>query len=314
MQQYILHRTLLFIPTVFGISLLIFALLRVMPGDVAAAILGDERRPEVIEQVRHDLGLDKPLPLQYLEWMGGVIRGDFGKSYWYKTSVLEEIAKRYPVTLELAVLSIFFAILIAIPTGVISAIKQDTMVDYTLRIFTIGGLAIPNFWLGTLMILALVIWFRWIPPFGYVSPTQDLWANLQQFLLPSLALGYSLSAILSRMTRSQMLEVLREDYIRTARAKGLLERNVVLRHALKNMLLPVVTLSGIQLGFLLGGTVIMESIFVLPGMGRNLVDSILHRDYPMTQGIVLLMALTYTTINLLVDVLYAWLDPRINYR
>ncbi|MCX6020555.1 MAG: ABC transporter permease, partial [Chloroflexi bacterium] len=200
MQQYILHRALLFLPTVFGISLLIFALLRVMPGDVAAAILGDERRPEVIEQVRHDLGLDKPLPQQYLEWIGGVVRGDFGQSYWYKTSVLEEIAKRYPVTLELAVLSIFFAILIAIPTGVLSAIKQDTMIDYALRIFTIGGLAIPNFWLGTLMILGLVVWFRWIPPFGYVSPTQDLWANLQQFILPSLALGYSLSAILSRMT------------------------------------------------------------------------------------------------------------------
>lgn len=319
MRQYILRRLLLMIPLLFTVSLLIFLLLRVMPGDVMIAILGGvegegaKLSPEQTAAIRKEWGLDKPIHVQYMDWVSGVVQGDFGRSFWYKTSISADIAKRYPVTLELALLAMLVSLLIALPVGIISAIKQDTWVDYLFRVVSIGGLAVPSFWLGILMLLAMVVWFRWTPPFGYVSIWENPTDNFLQFIWPALALGYALSAIVSRMTRSQLLEVLREDYIRTAWAKGLRERSVVLRHALKNALLPVITVSSLQLGFLMGGTVIMETVFVLPGLGRSLVDAILHRDYPYVQAIVLLICSTFMVVNLCVDLLYAWLDPRIRY-
>ena len=318
MGAYIIRRLLLMVPLYFVVSVAIFVLLRVTPGDTLLVIAGageggGKLAPEVAAQIRHQWGLDKPIHLQYLDWLGGILRGDFGKSFYYKNKISEDLAKRFPVTLELALMSITISLLIALPVGIISALKQDTWIDYFFRIFTIAGLAMPGFWLGILLILMMVVWFRWIPPFGYVPPWVNPKDNFAQFIFPALILGYRLSAVVSRLTRSQMLEVLREDYIRTAWAKGLKQRTVITRHALKNALLPVVTLSSLELGGLLGGTAIIEIVFVLPGMGRMLVDAIVHRDYPVVQAVVLIIAGIFMSINLIVDVLYAYLDPRIRY-
>jgi len=319
-RQYIAKRLLLIIPSWIGVSMVIFVLLRIVPGDAASALilsesrLNDRATEEAIAAVREKLGLNDPLYVQYAHWVGDVLHLNLGKSLWSRKPVTQEIAEHFPVTAQMAVMAVAISLLIAIPIGVLSAVRQDTFVDYLFRVVSIAGLAMPNFFVGTLIVLFLIIVFQWAPPLGYTPPWKDLGANLQQLIWPAAALGYSLSAIVSRMTRSQMLEVLREDYVRTAWAKGLRERQVVLRHALKNAFLPVITITGTQLAVLLGGTVIMEQIFSIPGMGRNLIDAINHRDYPLVQGVVFLMATIFLVTNLLIDILYAWLDPRIRYR
>jgi peptide/nickel transport system permease protein len=319
MQTYILRRMLLMVPTLLTVSVVIFGILRVMPGDVTVAITGGvggetlKLSPEEKAAIRAEWGLDQPLYRQYLSWIGGVLRGDFGTSFWYKTSIRSEIAERYPVTVELAVAAVMISFAFALPLGVISAVRQDTPVDYLFRVISVFGLAIPSFWLGILLLLFTSTQFHWTPPFGYVSLWKDPRTNFLQFFLPVITLGFALSGILTRMLRSQLLEVLREDYVRTAWAKGLRERAVIMRHALKNAMMPVLTLSAIQFGVILGGAVVTETVFVLPGLGRSLVDAVTKRDYPMVQAIVLLIGTTFMLINLVVDILYAWVDPRIRY-
>ncbi len=321
MRQYIIRRLILILPVVLGASLIVFFLVRVAPGDIVLLILegqgqagkGGQLASTEADKLREELGLNKPIHVQYLDWLGGIVRLDMGKSMWTGRDIAGEIKERYPVTLQLALMAIFLSILVALPVGILSAIYQDTWVDYVFRIFTVTTLAIPNFFVAILLILALVLWFGYTPPLGFALFWEDPTKNLQQMIFPAAVLGLRLSAIVGRLTRSQMLEVMRLDYIRTARAKGLMERTVVYRHALKNALLPVITVSAIQFGALLGGTVIMETIFSLPGLGRALVEAIRFRDYTVVQNLVLLAAFTFASINLIVDVVYAWLDPRVSY-
>jgi peptide/nickel transport system permease protein len=260
-----------------------------------------------------ELGIDRPYWVQYVDWMRQMLTGDLGKSYRYDQPAWQIIRPLVPVTLELAALSTLFAVLIGVPTGVISAVRQDTTLDYMLRVFSLAGLSMPAFWLGMVIILGLVTWFAWIPPLSYVSPFQDLKLHAVQFLLPSLAVGYRSSALIMRITRSSLLEVMREDYIRTAWAKGQTGRVVIWRHALKNALLPVVTVIGIEFAFLIGGLVVTETVFNLPGVARFLVQAILWRDYPIVQNLVMFIAIVVILCNLLVDMLYGVLDPRVRY-
>lgn len=317
MRQYIIRRILLLVPVLVGVSLIIFTLMRVLPGDVAVMMLSGSGQtavdPAAAAKLRQDLGLDKPLYEQYLTWVWQLVHLDAGKALRTDVPVFQEILRRLPLTLELAALSVLLSLVIALPLGVISALRQDTWVDYVFRVVSIGGLAMPTFWTGIILVLVLLIVFRWQPPLGYAGLIDNPVKNLQQIVWPVLVLGYYLSAAVSRMTRSCMLEVFRQDYIRTAWSKGLRERVVVYRHALKNALLPVVTILAFQFGTLMGGAVVMETIFTLPGLGSVLVESIVFRDYPMVQTIVLLIAIMFTFVNLSVDVLYAWLDPRIRY-
>lgn len=317
MQYFVLRRVALIVPTLLGVSLAIFIIMRVIPGDVATYIAtrGGEGNasPEQIQALRVKLGLTDPLPVQYVKFVGGLVKLDAGDSLWTGRPVIGEISSRIPLTLELAFLSVLVSVTVAVPLGVIAALHRNTWVDYLLRVISISGLAIPNFWLGVLIILILSIYFAWIPPLGYANFFSDPVRNLQQMIWPAVALGFRLAAIVSRMTRSSMLEVAREDFVRTARAKGLRDQVIVYRHLLKNALLPVVTLIGLQLSGLLAGTVIMETIFTLPGIGRLLIDGINHRDYPIVQTIVVLLAVMFASVNLLVDVMYAWLNPRIRY-
>jgi peptide/nickel transport system permease protein len=317
MVTYIVRRILLMIPTLLGAVTLIFLLMRLLPGDVALYILGSGESSEVnkqaLQQIREDLGLDQPLLVQYGQWLWGAVRLDFGNSYWTRQPVTEELKRRYPITANLAVMSLLLGTLIAIPIGVLSAVRQDTLADYAARIFVISGLSLPNFWLAILIILALVHYFRWLPPLDYAPFWADPWQNLKQLAFPALATGYRLSAIGARMTRSSILEVLRDDYVRTARAKGLREYVIVLKHALRNALLPVITIIGLELLTLFGGLVVIETVFTIPGIGRYLVDAITHRDYPSVQALVFMFALLVVTVNLLVDIVYGFLDPRIRY-
>src|SRR5262245_24073642 len=317
MSTYILRRILLMIPTLLGSVTLIFIIMRMLPGDVALYILGAEETAtvnrEALATIRRDLGLDHSLPVQYVQWLWGVVRLDLGTSYWTKQPVIDELAQRYPMTANLAVLSLVLSILIAVPIGVLSAIKQDSVVDYAARIFVIGGLSLPNFWLAILVILGLVHYFKWLPPLDYAPFWVDPWLNIKQLAFPALITGYRLAAISARMTRSALLEVLRDDFVRTARAKGLRERGVVLKHALKNALLPVITITSVELLVLFGGLVVIETVFTVPGIGRYLVDAILHRDYPSIQALVLVFSLFVVVVNLLVDIAYALVDPRIRY-
>lgn len=318
MRRYLLRRLVQVVPVLIGISIVVFLIMRLLPGDVAAMILmgptGEAGvRQEDLLALREKLGLNDPYLIQYLRWIKEMVFLEGGISLWSETPVFQEIRQRLPLTIELAVLSLLFSLLIALSSGILCAAWQDSPLDYTLRMLSMLGLSIPNFWLGTLLILGLSRLFFWSPPLGYTDFFSDPWTNLQQVIWPVLVLGTGLAAVTSRMTRSAMLEVLREDYIRTAWAKGLSGKRVVLRHALRNALLPVITLSAVQLGHLLSGTVIVEMIFTLPGIGRYLVDSILHRDYPVIQAIVTLIAVMFVLLNLLVDLLYAVIDPRIRY-
>ncbi len=314
MQRYVAGRLLLLPPTLIGVSLIIFTIMRLLPGDVVEIVLGTAQgvTEEQKAQLRRDLGLDRPLPVQYAEWIGGLVKLDTGRSLFTKARISSELKDRLPVTAELALGAVLLSSAIALPVGILSAVYQDRAPDYFLRIFSILGLALPIFWIQTLVRnLLLPKYLGWVPPPGYADPWDDLGKNLQQMWMPVLLLGYAQSAIISRLTRSTMLDVLREDYIRTARAKGLRERGVILRHATRNALLPVVTLATIQLGTLLGGAVITESVFGLPGVGRYVLDSIRNRDYPVVQAVIVLIATSYALLNLAVDLLYGWIDPRI---
>jgi peptide/nickel transport system permease protein len=315
--HYVLKRLLLMIPTLFGVAVLIFLLLRVLPGDIVElkyAGTGSYAPKEALARERAQLGLNQPIWKQFITWIVGIPRLDFGTSMWTGQPITHEIAIRLELSIELALMATFVAVLISIPLGVLAAVKQDTWVDYFVRIFSIAGLAIPSFWLGIVIILAFVIYFRWLPPLTFTSFWVDPMANLTQLIWPALAVGYRYSAVATRMTRSAVLEVLREDYIRTARAKGLWERAVLIRHALKNALLPVITVIGLEFAFLVGGLVVTEQVFNLNGIGKLFVEAISQRDYTMVQSLVLLTSFVFIFVNFLVDLINAFLDPRIRYQ
>ena len=316
MYKYVLRRMMLAIPVLLLSSLIVFSLMRVMPGDALIALMGESGNvgERELAKLRGDLGLDRPYVEQYGLWLWQMVSLNPGHSIFTNEPIAVSLRKAVPVTLELAALAMIIGLVIAVPVGVLSATRQDTPSDYVGRVVAVSGLSLPDFWLGTLVITFAAIWFHWIPPIGYVSLWESPWRNLQQFVLPAAVLGFRLSAATMRMTRSTVLEVLREDYVRTAWAKGLAGRMVVYKHALKNALIPVVTIVGGQLGVLLAGTVVVETIFALPGMGRLTVEAILYRDYPVVQTNVMLVAATLVTLNLVVDLTYAWLDPRIRYR
>ena len=315
MRGYLTKRLLIAVVTLIGMSMVIFVLMRLTPGNIADIIFESAGYvdPADKKQLEKELGIDQPLAMQYTNWVGELAQGSLGKSYRYERPAWDIIKPRLPVTLELATLAMIFSILFGIPFGVISAIRQDKPIDYFLRIISLAGLSMPSFWLGMVVILLLVRSLGWIPSVTYVSPFDDLRANLAQFLFPAIAVGYRSSAIIMRITRSAMLEVLREDYIRTAWAKGSRESSVVWRHALKNASLPVITLLGIEFAFLIGGLVVTETVFNLPGVARYLVEAIQGRDYPVVQNLVMFIAIIVVFANLTVDLLYAWVDPRIKY-
>ncbi len=319
MRIYLARRLLLFAPTLLGVSILIFVLMRLVPGDIAQILVyqtGSEAsavQEKQIRQIRAELGLDRPIILQYLAWLREVVRADFGYSYSQRRPVKDILAERFPRSMELAFLTMLLASAWSIPLGVVSAVRQNTWLDYIARVISISGLSLPIFFTGVLILYGLVRFFRWLPPLEYVAFVHDPLENLKQLIWPALAQAYYISAPIMRLTRSQMLEVIRQDYVRTARAKGLAERAVIYRHALRNSLLPVVTFIGWWAGRLLGGIVIMEVIFAVPGMGSALVEAVSYRDYPTVQTIILVMALVFLSANLLVDLIYAWLDPRIRY-
>jgi peptide/nickel transport system permease protein len=316
-RQYILKRLLLMIPTLFGVAVLVFLMLRVAPGDIVElkyAGTGTFAPKEALELERAQLGLDKPLWQQFLSWMWGIVRFDFGNSMWTGRPITQEIGIRLELSMELALMATLVAIVLSVPLGTIAAFKQDTWVDYSVRVFSIAGLAIPSFWLGIIIILSFLIFFKWLPPLTFTSFWVDPKENLMQILWPALAVGYRYSAVATRMTRSAVLEILREDYIRTARAKGLAERVILVRHALVNALLPVITVIGLEFAFLIGGLVVTEQVFNLNGIGMLFVESITRRDYTMTQALVLLVSFVFIFVNFVVDLLYARLDPRIRYQ
>lgn len=318
MASYIFKRLLAMIPTLVGVAVLIFLLLRVIPGDVVEArylTQGSQYvSQDLMDQERHKFGLDQSLARQFASWMTGLAHLDFGVSMWTDAPIADEIKLRFALSLQVAIMASSIATLLAIPLGILAAVKQDTWVDYAVRVFTIAGLATPSFWLGTLMILCMLIVFRWVPPMVFTPLWVDPWQNLTQLIWPALAVGYRYCAVGTRMMRSTMLEVLREDYIRTARAKGLWLKLILTRHAMKNAILPVLTVISMEFAFLLGGLVVTEQVFNLNGLGMLFVESISHRDYTLTQALVMLVATFFLFVNFTVDVAYAWLDPRIRYR
>lgn len=318
MQAYIIRRLLALIPTLFFASLIVFSVVRMIPGDIIDMMLSQNdisADKKSREQLEAALGLDQPLIVQYARWAGGILlEGDFGRSLWQNTPVREQLAQRLPVTFELGLFALVIALMIAIPIGVYSAIRQDTGGDYIARSIALLMLAVPSFWLGTMVMVFPSIWWGWSPQVKFIPFRDDPLQSLIQMLVPAVILGFALSAVTMRMTRTMMLEVLRQDYIRTAWAKGLDERLVVFRHALKNALIPVVTLVGLQVPILIGGTVIMEQIFVIPGMGLLLLDAVNQRDYPIITGVFMVVGLAVMLINLLVDLSYGFLDPKVRYR
>lgn len=310
---YLNRRVALFFPTMLAVTLIVFGLTRVLPGDAVDQMLIESPYVTEVErdEVRRQLGLSDPLMVQYVKWVGQVVRGDLGSSLFTKRTVREELAARLPVTGQLALMAISLSLVIALPLGTIAALNRDRWIDHVARLLSITGVSIPSFVMGTLILTYLSIWFKWIPPIGYTPITADFWRNIQQFLLPAAILGTDLSASVSRMTRSSVLEVLRQDYIRTAEAKGLSRRQVVQRHVLRNALNPVLTITGLQIAGIMGGTLILEVLFGLPGLGRLMYDGILQRDYPLVQALTLLAATVYLTVNLIIDLSYRIVDPRI---
>ena len=321
MAQYITRRLVAMLPTLLGLSIILFLLVRLMPGDAALlqAFTGDdlilegETDPEVIAELRRELGIDKPIPVQYAVWVADTARLDFGTSYWTRKTVTSEMRRRLPVTIELLLLSVSVAITTGLVVGVVSAVYQDSPIDYLGRLVGVLGLSLPNFWIALLVILLPALWWNYLAPPGYTPFHDNPLENLEKFALPSLTLGWSLSASIMRMSRSEVLEVLRQDYVRTARAKGLAERVVIYKHVLRNSLIPVVTVIGLQIGALIGGSVVIENVFGLPGVGQFILTAINQRDYPVIQSAVLFAALGYLFTNLIVDLSYGWLDPRIRY-
>jgi len=330
MRAYIIRRIALIIPTLLFVTIIVFLTVRFVPGSLidlmASQAVGesDVSPEEIADQIRHDLGLDQPVWKQYLRWLGaweqedgtysGILQGNLGKSLWSQRPILEEIISKIPISVELGIIAITTGLLIAFPIGIYSAIRQDTAGDYIGRSFAIFCMAVPGFWLATMIIVFPSVWWGWTPPMSYVPIVEDFGENIKQFIIPSLLMGMVMSGVTMRMTRTMMLEVLRQDYIRTAWSKGLRERVVVMRHALKNALIPVVTIIGLQLPVVIGGTVIMEQIFNLPGMGRLMIDALSRRDYTIISGINIMMATVIMAGNLLTDMTYAWLDPRVRYR
>jgi peptide/nickel transport system permease protein len=313
MVRFLIRRLLFSCLVVAGVATIAFALLHFIPGDPVDAILGTEANPQSREALRHELGLDRPLINQYFSWWWGLLRGDMGDSVMVKQPVGKLILERLPATIPLALLSMTIAILIAIPAGIVSALRRNTWLDGVVSIFAFSGLSIPGFWLGALLILGFSVKWQWLPPGGYVSVFKDPIDGLRHLILPAIALGMTFSAALMRMIRSSLLEVLSRDYIRTARAKGQQEHLIVFRHALRNALIPAVTIIGVQVGALLSGALVIEQIFSLPGIGRLTVQAVLDRDFPLVQGCVIVIAIIFVIANLLTDLLYVYLDPRINY-
>jgi peptide/nickel transport system permease protein len=313
---YLLQRLITAFLTLFGMSVVIFVLLRLVPGNIVDILFSSAGfvNPAAKQEIARELGLDQPIPVQYGRWLRDIAHGELGKSYRYDIPAWQVIKPRIPVTAELAFLALLVAVLLGVPAGVLSAVRQDSATDYLLRLLSLAGLSMPSFWLGMVIILLLVSWAGWIPAMTYVSPFEDFKAHVLQFLFPALAVGYRSSALIMRITRSSMLDVLREDYIRTAWAKGQRERIVVFGHALRNATLPVITVIGIEFAFMIGGLVVTETVFNLPGVARYLVDAILWRDYPVVQNLVMFIAIVVVLANLTVDLLYGWLDPRIRYQ
>jgi peptide/nickel transport system permease protein len=322
MYKYIANRVMLMIPTLFGAGLLVFCLMRMVPGDICDVKLGGEGAsvgPEQFEICRAEMGLNRPVVLQFSDFMVGMVTFSPGESMWTGKPITHEVGIRFQLTVQLAIMTTIVSVLFALPLGVISAVKQNTWVDYLVRSFAVAGVAVPSFWLGIMLILAILIITQhvlgnpWMPPVDYKPIWEDPAHNLSQLIWPAVATGYRTSAVITRMTRSAMLEVLREDYIRTARAKGMFENVIRLRHALLNAMLPVVTLIGIEFAFLIGGLVVTEQVFNLNGLGQLFVDSVGQHDYPLTQALVMLVVFVFVIVNLAIDVIYGWLDPRIRY-
>jgi peptide/nickel transport system permease protein len=311
MLNFLSRRLLQLLPTLFLVSVLIFGLQHLLPGDPALVMAGEESDPEVVEQIRRKYRLDQPLPMQYLYWMGNVIQGDFGESMRIKQPVSQLIAEKLPVTLQLATMAMVFALLIGIPTGILSAVKRGTVWDGLANVVGLAGLSTPNFWLGIMMIFIFSVGLGWLPASGYVSPFDDLGQSLASTVMPAFVLGSGIAAVLMRHMRSSMLQAMSADYVRTARAKGLLGHQVVLRHALRNALTPVITLGALEFGTLLSGAVLTEQVFSIPGFGKLIVDAVFNRDYAVVQGVVLVTATVYILLNLLADVLYVLANPRL---
>jgi len=312
-HKYVLRRLLVAISSLVIASLVVFSLPRMIPGDVVQLMLEERAYGKDLEDLRAKLGLNRPIYVQYFEWSGRVVQGQLGESLWTKRPVLEELARRLPVSLKLGLLALVFSLSIALPVGILAAVRQDSLADYVTRSLAILGLSIPGFWIATLVILLPSLWWNWSPPIQFTEWSADPWAHLAQFVIPAFILGIASAAAIMRLTRAQLLEVLRQDYVRTAWAKGVGERSVVLKHSLKNALIPVITVLGIQITQILGGVVIFETIFGLPGMGQFLFNAINQRDYPVIQGVNLLIVSVVVLINLVVDACYAYLDPRIHY-
>jgi peptide/nickel transport system permease protein len=313
-RRYVVGRLLLMIPTLVGVAIITFVVMRLVPGDIVALrYAGANVSQDIIDKERAILGLDKPMWAQFGDWMNQLAHFDFGQSLWTGHAVIDEVWTRLPLSLELAVIATAFAVSFAIPLGVIAAVKQDSWVDYGIRVFSVGGLAMPSFWIGIMLVLGTITFFGWAPPLVFTPFTEDPVANLSQMILPAVSVGYRYSAVSMRMTRSTVLEVLREDYVRTARAKGLRESLVVMRHALRNALLPVITVVSLEFAFLIGGLVVTEQVFNLNGIGKLLVDAVAHRDYPLIQALVLLLSAVFVLVNFAVDMIYMVLDPRIRY-
>jgi peptide/nickel transport system permease protein len=311
MRRYILHRLALLVPTLVLVSMLVFGLQQLLPGDPALALAGEQRDPAVIEFLRHRYHLDQPLPVQYLLWVGSVLQGDLGESIRIQRPVLDLVAEKLPVTLELTIFAMAIALAIGIPAGVLAAVKRGTGWDYLANGVALWGLSTPNFWLGILLILLFSVELGWLPASGFVSPFESLGRNLATLIMPAFVLGNAIAAVVMRHTRSSMLQALRSDYVRTARAKGLSEIRVILRHALPNALQPVITLGALEFGALLSGAVLTEQVFTIPGFGKLIVDAVFNRDYAVVQGVVLVTASFYSLLNLAADVLYAVVNPRL---
>jgi len=311
MTLFLVRRLLQMVPVLFFVSLIIFVLINLVPGDAARLFLGEEAPPDALVALRHEMGLDRPLYTQYLRWVGNLLRGDFGHSFKDNRQVLPTLLQKVPITAELSAAALLIGWSIALPAGVLAAWRRRTAVDYSASAAALTGLSIPNFWLGIMLIYLFAVNLRWLPASGFVPITQDLGRNLRSLIMPAFVLGLVLAAVVMRQLRSSMLDVLSADYVRTANAKGLGERVVLIRHALRNAVIPVITVMGIQLGTLLGGAVITETIFALPGLGRLAVESIYGRDYQMLEGVVLFSAFSILLINLMVDIIYSLLDPRI---
>ena len=311
MFYYIIKRLIAMLPVLVLVSLIVFTITHLTPGDPALIMLGEEATPQALTALRHELGLDQPLPVQYFVWLSHVLRGDLGRSIRTNQPVIEAIMQRLPVTLELTILALIISMTVAIPAGIISATRRNSASDLISTTLALLGISMPSFFLAILLIFVFSLKVRWLPPMGYTPFQKGVWENLRGMVLPAITLGTAAMAIVARLTRSTLLEALQQDYVRTARAKGLREQAVIYGHALKNAMIPITTILGLQIGFLLGGAVITETIFALPGVGRLVVASIFERDFPLVQGVVLFLALMHLVVNLIVDLLYAYLDPRI---